>query len=89
MEKEAEEYIQDMTETLRRATEGFTVDTSITLAGAQLSIAISLKRIADEICGVPYINDPGADNSKHHAGITQGIQMAIEQGIANATRLQG
>lgn len=86
MELEAEEYIQDMTETLRRATGGFTVDTSITSAGAQLSIAISLKRIADEICGVPYINNPGADNSKHRAGITQGIQMAIEQGLATASR---
>ena len=45
-----------------------------------MSIAISLKRIADEICGVPYDSASGADNSKHRLSLTEGIQNAIEQG---------
>lgn len=52
---------------------------------ALFSIAISLKRIADEVCGVPYDHTPGADNSKHSAGLTAGIQLAIEQAISAAS----
>jgi hypothetical protein len=74
---------------------------------ALMSIAISLKRIADaivadierhnagvsgpftriadEICGVPYDNAPGADNSRHKMGIVDGVMHAIEQGILAAS----
>lgn len=48
---------------------------------ALYSIAISLKRIADEVCGVPFNHAVGADNSKHKMGLTDGIMHAIEQGI--------
>jgi hypothetical protein len=53
---------------------------------AAFSIAISLKRIADALEGVPYDQTPGADNSKHRMGITDGIMHAIEQGIISASR---
>lgn len=53
---------------------------------AVISIAISLKRIADEICGVPYDNAPGADNSKNRIGLTDGIMHAIEQGLLAASQ---
>lgn len=53
-----------------------------------ISIAISLKRIADEISGIPYNHEPGADNTKHKSGVVDGIMLAIEQGIL-ATRHQG
>ena len=50
-----------------------------------ISIAISMKRIADEVCGVPY--DPKkADNSKHRLGLVDGITNAIEQGIRELRR---
>lgn len=49
------------------------------------SIAISLKRIADEITGVPYDPAPGADNSRHRMGLTDGIMYAIEQGLLAAS----
>lgn len=51
---------------------------------AIVSIAISLKRIADEISGIPYNHEPGADNTKHKSGIVDGIMLAIEQGILAA-----
>jgi hypothetical protein len=49
------------------------------------SIAVSLKRIADEVCGVPYDPAPGADNSRYRMGITDGIMHAIEQGLLAAS----
>ena len=52
---------------------------------ALFSIAISLKRIADEVCGVPYDHAPDADNSKHSGGLVAGIQLAIEQAISAAS----
>ncbi len=51
------------------------------------SIAISLKRIADEICGVPYDSTLGADNSKHRLGLVNGVMHAIEQGVLAAARM--
>lgn len=42
-------------------------------------------RIADEICGVPYDNAPGADNSRHKMGLVDGVMHAIEQGIVAAS----
>lgn len=51
-----------------------------------MSIAISLKRIADEVCGVPYDHAPGADNSKHRSNLTDAIATAIEQSILSASR---
>lgn len=48
---------------------------------AKVSIAISLKRIADALAGVPYDPNPGADNSRHRASLTESIGIAIEQGI--------
>lgn len=48
---------------------------------ALYSIAISMKRIADEVCGVPYDPAPGADNSTHSTGLVDGIMHAIEQGL--------
>lgn len=59
---------------------GGELDLSVTDTASLLSIAISLKRIADEVCGVPYDPAPGADNSKHRMSLTEGIQNAIEQG---------
>lgn len=53
---------------------------------ALISIAISLKRIADAVTGVPYDPAPGADNSKHCMGITDGIMHAIEQGLLAASQ---
>jgi hypothetical protein len=40
-----------------------------------MSLAISMKRIADEICG-----------TKERYGVTDSVREAIEQGIINATR---
>lgn len=61
-----------------------------TAAGQQpielASIAISLKRIADEIAGVPYDHAPGADNSRHRMGLVDGIMHAIEQGLLAASQ---
>ncbi len=54
---------------------------------AVVSIAISLKRIADQIGGVPYDHTPGADNTKHRMGLTDGIMHAIEQGLLAAARM--
>lgn len=51
---------------------------------AILSIAISIKRIADAIEGVPYDTSTGADNSRHRAGLVDAIGTAIEQGILAA-----
>ncbi len=42
---------------------------------ATVSVAISMKRIADEICG-----------TKEKYGITDSVREAIEQAIINATR---
>lgn len=53
---------------------------------ATVSIAISLKRIADAITGVPYDNTPGADNSRHCMGLTEGIMLAIEQALLAASQ---
>lgn len=53
---------------------------------AVLSIAISLKRIADEVCGVPYDPAPGADNSRHRIGLVDGVMHAIEQGLLAASQ---
>jgi hypothetical protein len=53
---------------------------------ALMSQAISLKRIADEICGVPYDQTLGADNSKHRMGLVDGIMHAIEQGLLAASQ---
>lgn len=50
------------------------------------SIAISLKRIADAVSGVPYDPAPGADNSRHCMGLTDGIMHAIEQGLLAASQ---
>lgn len=50
-------------------------------ADSLASIASSMKRIADEVCGVPYNSTPGADNSEHRMGIVDGVMHAIEQGI--------
>lgn len=83
IEPDALAYIEETKEVM---VDGGKFDGSVTTAAAALSIAISLKRIADEVCGVPYDPAPGADNSKHSAGITAGIQMAIEQGIAAASQ---
>lgn len=55
-------------------------------AVALTSIAISIKRIADAIEGVPYDHAPGADNSKHRLGIVDAISLAIEAGIRGARR---
>jgi hypothetical protein len=53
---------------------------------ALVSIAISLKRIADAIEGVPYDPTPGADNSKHGMPLTDGIMHAIERGLLAASQ---
>lgn len=53
---------------------------------AVVSIAISLKRIADAVSGVPYDSTPGADNTKHSMGLTDGIMHAIEQGLLSASQ---
>lgn len=55
-------------------------------SGALASIAISLKRIADEVCGVPYDRTPGADNSRNRMGLVDGIMHAIEQGLLAASQ---
>ncbi len=64
-----------------------------TAAGQQpielASIAISMKRIADEICGIPYDSTPGADNSKHRMGLVDGVMHAIEQGLISAINSRG
>lgn len=65
---------------------GGVLDVTATNATSLLSIAISLKRIADEVCGVPYDNAPGADNGKHRMGLTDGIMHAIEQGLLAASQ---
>jgi hypothetical protein len=46
-----------------------------------ISIQTSLDKIATEIAGVPYDHTPGADNTKHRMGLTDGIMHAIEQGL--------
>lgn len=51
---------------------------------AVVSIAISLKRIADEIAGVPYVR--GTDNTGNRMGLVDGIMHAIEQGILAASQ---
>jgi hypothetical protein len=61
------------------------VFTSVDRAAA-VSLAISMKRIADQFCGVPYNYEPGADNSKNQMGVVDGVMHAIEQGIIGATR---
>lgn len=53
-------------------------------AVAFVSIAISLKRIADQITGVPYDYAPGADNSKNRMSLVDGVMHAIEQGLIAA-----
>ena len=53
---------------------------------AAVSIAISLKRIADQIEGVAYDYTPGADNSQHRVGLVDAIAVAIEQAIIGAAR---
>jgi hypothetical protein len=65
---------------------GGEMDATATNAASMLSLAISMKRIADEVCGVPYDNAPGADNSKNRMGLTDGIMHAIEQGITAASQ---
>lgn len=42
---------------------------------ASISLSISMRRIADEICG-----------TKERYGVTDSVREAIEQGIINATR---
>jgi len=42
---------------------------------AAVSLAISMKRIADEVCGTPM-----------KYGVTDSVREAIEQGIIGATR---
>ena len=65
---------------------GGSLDVSATNAASLLSIAISMKRIADVVAGVPYDPTPGADNSRHKMDLTDGIMHAIEQGIIVAAR---
>lgn len=48
------------------------------------SIAISLKRIADQIDGVPYV--AGTDNTAHRLGLVDGVMHAIEQGLLAASQ---
>lgn len=50
---------------------------------ALVSIAISMKRIADELAGVPYVQ--GTDNTGHRLGLVDGIMHAIEQGLLSAS----
>lgn len=53
-------------------------------ADSLASIASSMKRLANEVCGVSYDPAPGADNSKHRMGLVDGVMNAIEQGILSA-----
>lgn len=82
IEKPADDYIKEAQDALVGGTE---FDGSLTAAAATLSIAISMKRIADEICGLPYDYSPGADNSKHRVSLTEGIMIAIEQALLSAS----
>lgn len=85
MEPEADKLIESLVGAVARGTHT-DLDVSITNAASLLSIAISLKRIADEVCGVPYNHWPEADNSKHRMGLTDGIMHAIEQGLLAASQ---
>ena len=58
-------------------------------ANAIISIAMSLKRIADSIDGTAYDYTPGADNSHHRMGLVDGVMHAIEQGIIIAAQRGG
>ncbi len=83
LEQIGQEYLSIGEEAIRG---GHSFDASITTGAALLSIAVSMKRIADEVCGVPYDHTPGADNSRHRMGITDGVMHAIEQGILAASQ---
>lgn len=62
-----------------------TTDFALMNERSLLSIAISLKRIADQLAGVPYDHKPGADNSNNRMGLVDGIMHAIEQGLIAAS----
>lgn len=83
MEPEALKFIEDCNAVQRGGGE---MDTRTTDSASVMSIAISLRRIADEVCGVPYNNEPGADNSRHSTGLVAGIMLAIEQGLLAASQ---
>jgi hypothetical protein len=80
MEFEALEYIEKAVDAA--------CDTGAQTASAValVSIAISLKRIADQVAGVPYNYAPGADNVGHRMGLVDGIMHAIEQGLLAASQ---
>lgn len=65
LEPAAEELIRDV-----KALPSENMDFTVTHAASLVSIAISLKRIADEVCG-----------DTEHISLVNGIMHAIEQGI--------
>lgn len=80
--------MQTLEDGTKKLTDALSQDTSWegTQARALVSIAISLKRIADQIDGVPFNHTVGADNSGHRLGLVDGIMHAIEQGILAASQ---